>query len=184
MDTTQEFVSQRKKKGLVIVNTGDGKGKTTAALGLLLRAAGHGLHSCVIQFIKKENENLGEFQASKLLGVEWYQTGDGFTWRSSNLDETEAKAHLAWALAQEKIGSGEYAVVVLDEFTYALAYGWLDVEAVVTWLREFKPEMLHLVITGRDAPAELVEFADLVTEMNKVKHPFDRGIRSQRGVEF
>jgi cob(I)alamin adenosyltransferase len=184
MEKTEEFVPQPKKKGLVIVNTGDGKGKTTAALGLLLRASGHGLHSCVIQFIKKENKNLGEFQASKQLGVEWFQTGDGFTWRSSNLDETENKAHLAWALAQEKISSAEYDVVVLDEFTYALTFGWLDVDAVVAWLREFKPETLHLVITGRDAPPELVEFADLVTEMNKVKHPFDRGIHSQRGVEF
>ena len=133
---------------------------------------------------KKENENLGEFKASKQLGVEWFQTGDGFIWKSSNLDETETKVHLAWALAQEKISSGDYEVVVLDEFTYALSYGWLDVNTVVAWLREFKPEMLHLVITGRDAPPELVEFADLVTEMNKVKHPFDRGIYSQRGVEF
>jgi cob(I)alamin adenosyltransferase len=169
---------------LVIVNTGHGKGKTTAALGLLLRAWGHGMRTCVIQFIKRENHNLGEYKAAQQLGIEWHQMGDGFTWRSANMDETEAKGHLAWALAEKKISSGDYDLIVLDEFTYALKYEWLDVRDIVSWLREYKPSALHLVITGRDAPPELIAFADLVTEMGKVKHPIDQGIRAQKGVEF
>jgi cob(I)alamin adenosyltransferase len=169
---------------LVVVNTGRGKGKTTAALGTLLRAWGHGLRLCVIQFIKRENDSLGEVKAARQLDIEWYQMGDGFTWSSSNLEETAAHARRAWALAQEKISSGDYDLIVLDEFTYALVYRWLDVGDIVTWLREFKPPPLHLVITGRDAPPELIAFADLVTDMSKVKHPLDQGIRAQRGTEF
>jgi cob(I)alamin adenosyltransferase len=172
------------KRGLVIVNIGHGKGKTTAALGLLFRAWGHGMRACVIQFIKHKSDNLGECRAARQLGIEWHQMGDGFTWRSSNMDETETRAHLAWALAQEKIGSGDYDLVILDEFTYVLEYGWLDVEDVVAWLQEFKSPALHLVITGRDAPSGLIAFADLVTDMNKIKHPLDQGIRAQRGIEF
>lgn len=175
---------KRVKQGLVILNTGHGKGKTTAAIGLLFRAWGHGMHSCVIQFIKRKNDNLGEYRAAKQLGIEWHQMGDGFTWRSSNMDKTEAKAHLAWALAQDKIASGEYDLIVLDEMTYAFRFGWLNVEDIVAWLAECKPRDLHLVITGRDAPPALIEFADLVTGMNKVKHPFDQGIGAQRGIEF
>jgi cob(I)alamin adenosyltransferase len=181
-----EKQSRRRRitQGLVIVNTGKGKGKTTAALGILLRAWGHGLRPCVIQFIKRKNDNLGELKAARQLGIEWHQMGDGFTWRSSNMAETKASAHFAWALAQEKISSGDYDLIILDEFTYALKYGWLNVEGVVAWLAEYKPHELHLVITGRDAPPDLIAFADLVTDMNKVKHPLDQGIRAQRGIEF
>ncbi len=174
----------RKKKGLVIVNTGHGKGKTTAALGLLLRAWGRGMRVCVVQFIKHEGGSWGEVKAAKKLGIEWHKMGDGFTWMSKDMDETAAKARHGWRLAQEKIAGGEYDVVLLDEFTYPLVYGWIDVEEVVGWLRDHKPAMTHVIITGRDAPPELVEFADLVTEMRKVKHPFDQGIRAQPGIEF
>jgi cob(I)alamin adenosyltransferase len=172
------------KRGLVIVHTGQGKGKTTAALGLLLRAWGHGLRACVIQFVKRQNENLGEYKAAQRLGIEWQQMGDGFTWRSADMDETAAKARHGWTLAQEKIRSGVYDLIVLDEFTYAFKFGWLDVQDVVAWLQASKPPALHLVITGRDAPPALVAFADLVTDMHKVKHPFDQGVRGQRGIEF
>ncbi len=173
-----------KAKGLVIMHTGQGKGKTTAALGLLLRAWGHGMRTCVIQFIKRENEKLGEYKAARRLDIEWHQMGDGFTWRSSDIEETADKARLAWTLAQEKIRSGAYDMIVLDEFTYALKFGWLEVKDVVAWLQESKPPALHLVITGRDAPPELVAFANLVTDMHKVKHPFDQGLKGQRGIEF
>ncbi len=175
---------QKKKKGLVIVNTGNGKGKTTAALGLLFRAWGRGMKVCMLQFIKNENAKFGEIKAAQKLGVEIKPTGDGFTWRSKDMDETTARARHGWEMAQKKIASGDYDVIVLDEFTYPLHLEWLDTEEVIGWLQENKPPMLHLVITGRDAPEKLIEFADLVTEMKEIKHPYHEGVQGQPGVEF
>lgn len=170
--------------GLVLVNTGDGKGKTTAAIGVLFRAWGRGMRVCMIQFLKHEAGNWGEVRAAEKLGIEWIKTGDGFTWTSKDMDETTAKAVHGWEVAKEKIGSGEYQVIVLDEFTYLMKFGWVDAAETIEWLKANKPSNLHLIITGRDAPAELVEYADLVTEMNKVKHPYDVGIKAQPGLEF
>ena len=175
---------QRVKQGLVIVNTGHGKGKTTAALGILLRAWGRGMRCCVIQFLKSEQGNWGEVRAARELGIEWHPMGDGCTWRAKDLDASAAKARDAWSFAQAKIASGAYDLVILDEFTYPLVYGWCGADDVVHWLGEHKPPMLHIIITGRDAPPALVEFADLVTEMRQVKHPLERGIRAQPGIEF
>jgi cob(I)alamin adenosyltransferase len=174
-----------KKKGLVIVNTGNGKGKTTAALGVVLRAWGRGMRICVIQFLKNEHARFGEIRAAAKLGIEWHCTGDGWTWTSRDQAETTSRAVAAWAVAQSKITSGQYDIVVLDEFTYPLHFGWLDTTAVLDWLAEHKPTMLHVIITGRYAPETLVEFADLVTEMHEVKHPFaQQQIRAQAGIEF
>lgn len=173
-----------RRKGVVIVNTGHGKGKTTAALGVLFRAWGRGMRSCVVQFIKHEAGGWGEVRAAQRLGIEWHKMGDGFTWLSKDMEKTAAKALYAWEVAQEKIASGDYDLVVLDEFTYPLNYGWLDTAEVIAWLQEHRPPTLHLIITGRDAPPQLMDFADLVTEMRKVKHPFDQGIRAQPGIEF
>lgn len=170
--------------GLTIVNTGDGKGKTTAALGMILRAWGRGYKICVVQFIKAETGQWGEIKAAKKLGIEWHTTGDGFTWLSKDMDETTARALHGWEIAKEKIASGEFDLVLLDEFTYTMLYKWLDSAEVVEWLRANKPAELHLVITGRSASPELVEFADLVTEMNPVKHPYEKGIKAQPGIEF
>ena len=172
------------KKGLVIVNTGNGKGKSTAAFGLLLRAWGRGLRVCVVQFIKSETGKWGEIKAAQKLGIDWFTTGDGFTWTSKDMDETVARAIAGWEIAKEKILNGDYHVIVLDEFTYALHFNWLDTNQVIDWLKANKPEGLHLVITGRDAPAELIEYADLVTEMLEVKHPYQQGILAQAGIEF
>jgi cob(I)alamin adenosyltransferase len=172
------------RTGLVIVNTGDGKGKTTAALGTVLRAWGRGMRVCVIQFIKSETGNWGEIKAARNLEIEWHAMGDGFTWLSKDIDETAERARRAWALAQEKIVSGAYDLVVLDEMTYAFHNGWVDLDAAIAWLREHKPPELHLIITGRAAPEPLIEFADLVTEMREVKHPYSRGIKAQPGIEF
>jgi cob(I)alamin adenosyltransferase len=172
------------RQGLVIVNTGDGKGKTTAALGLILRAWGRGLHICVVQFLKAETGQWGEVKAAQKMGIEWHKTGDGFTWTSKDMDETIAHALYGWDLAREKIANGQYNLVLLDEFTYPLHLGWLDTAAVIAWLRAHKPPALHLVITGRDAPPELVEYADLVTEMNVIKHPYEKGVPAQPGIEF
>jgi cob(I)alamin adenosyltransferase len=173
------------KKGLVIVYTGHGKGKTTAALGALMRAWGRGWRICVIQFLKHEGGGWGEARAArKMEGVDWLSTGDGFTWKSRDMDETAARAVHGWGLAREKIASGQYDLVILDEFTYPLIYNWLDTGEVIAWLKANKPASLHLIITGRDAPPELVSYADLVTNMSKIKHPFDQGVRAQAGIEF
>lgn len=172
------------RQGLVIVNTGNGKGKTTASLGTLFRAWGRGMRVCVVQFIKNEKGNWGEIQAARKLNIEWHTMGDGFTWLSRDIDETGEKTRRAWALAQEKIASGVYDLLLLDEMTYAFHHNWLDVQQVITWLKENKPSEMHVIITGRRAPPELVEFADLVTEMQEVKHPYKRGIRAQPGIEF
>ena len=172
------------KKGLVIVNTGNGKGKSTAAFGLLLRAWGRGLRVCVVQFIKSETGKWGEIKAAQKLGIDWFTTGDGFTWTSKDMDETVARAIAGWEVAKEKITSSNYDVIVLDEFTYAMHFDWLDTNQVIDWLKANKPAELHLVITGRDAPVELIEYADLVTEMLEVKHPYQQGILAQAGVEF
>jgi cob(I)alamin adenosyltransferase len=175
---------RRVRKGLVIVNTGPGKGKTTAALGTLLRAWGRGMRCCMVQFIKNETGNWGEVKAARQMGIEWHQMGDGFTWLSKDMDESVAKARHAWTVAQQKIASGDYNLVILDEFTYPLKFGWLDVDDVIAWLRDHKPSIVHLIVTGRDAPPALIEFADLVTEMQKIKHPFDSGIQAQPGIEY
>ncbi|RME77612.1 MAG: cob(I)yrinic acid a,c-diamide adenosyltransferase [Chloroflexi bacterium] len=177
--------SDNQRKGLVIVNTGNGKGKTTAALGLMMRAWGRGMRVGIVQFIKHENARFGEVRAAeKMGGILWLTTGDGFTWKSKDLDETQARARHGWQLAQDLITGGQLDLLVLDEFTYPLAYGWLDTGEVIGWLREHKPPALHLVITGRRAPEALIEYADLVTEMREVKHPYKEGIRAQAGIEF
>lgn len=176
---------QARKKGLVIVNTGDGKGKTTAALGIVLRAWGRGMRVCVIQFLKNEHARFGEVRAAEKLGIEWTSTGDGWTWTSQDTDLTQARAIHAWEMAQSKIAGNAYDVVVLDEFTYPLHFGWLDTDAVLGWLAEHKPPMQHVIITGRCAPQALVDFADLVTEMREIKHPLaQQQIRAQAGIEF
>ena len=172
------------KRGLVLVNTGDGKGKTTAALGVVLRAWGRGMRVCVVQFLKHETGRWGEVQAAQKLGIDWVKTGDGFTWTSKDMDETIAKALHGWSIAQQKIASGAYDLVLLDEFTYLLDYGWLDMATAVDWLRANKPPSLHLLITGRGAPPELVAYADTVTEMTKIKHAYDSGIQAVAGIEF
>ena len=172
------------RQGLVIVNTGNGKGKTTASLGTVLRAWGRGMRVCVVQFIKHEKGNWGEIQAAHKLDIEWHAMGDGFTWLSKDIEETGEKARRAWALAQEKIASGAYDLIVLDEMTYAFHHHWLDLQQTIAWLKENKPPELHVIITGRGAPPELIEYADLVTEMREIKHPYQRGIRAQQGIEF
>ncbi len=174
----------RGRQGLVLVFTGEGKGKTTAALGTLLRAWGRGMQVLVIQFLKAETGQWGEVKAARRLGWEWYKMGDGFTWRAQNGDDSAARARAGWQLAQDKIASGRYDLVLLDEFTYPLHFGWLATEQVVAWLQAHKPPATHVLITGRYAPPALQAYADLVTEMRNIKHPFDAGIRAQPGIEF
>lgn len=174
----------RVHKGLVIVNTGEGKGKTTAALGLLFRAWGRGMRVRVFQFLKPPSANFGEHRAARKLGIPIEALGDGFTWRSKDPERTRALAVAQWERCAGTILAGEEDVVILDEFTYPLHYGWIPVEAALDVLRR-RPPMLHVVITGRHAPPELIDFADLVTEMRVVKHPYrEQGIKAQPGIEF
>ena len=185
VEKQKEVRKKHKKKGLVIVNTGNGKGKTTAALGVMTRAWGRKMKVGVIQFLKHENANFGEIRAAKRMEIDWIGTGDGWTWTSKDMDESQSRALHGWELAKEHIVTGDYDLFILDEFTYLMHFGWLDTTAVVDWLRENKPEMLHLIITGRSAPEGLIEFADLVTEMREIKHPYEeQNIRAQPGIEF
>lgn len=170
-------------KGLVIVNTGRGKGKTTAALGLLLRAWGRDLRVIMFQFIKAKTANWGEIRAARKMGIPLIPLGTGFTWTSKDIEHDRALAREGWDRCREAIESGEYDMVILDEMTYCFKYGWIDLDEVLEVLGRRRPDM-HVVITGRDAPAELIDYADLVTEMTPIKHPYEAGIKAQKGIEF
>ena len=173
-------------KGLLMVNTGDGKGKTTAALGVLVRAAGRGMKCCLIQFMKSKNDRYGEHESLEKLGVEVHTMGDGFTWDTKDPAQDIKTSENTWALCVEKMNSEEYDLLVFDEIVYVLDYKFLDVVKIldeVKAIREKQPH-LHMILTGRNAPAELVEAADLVTEMKEIKHPFHAGIYAQQGIEF
>ena len=175
--------ADRRAKGLVIVNTGNGKGKTTAALGLLLRAWGRNMRVVMLQFLKAKTGNWGEIRAAKKMGVEMIPLGDGFTWISQNIEKDRALAEQCWETCREKIESGAYDIVIMDEMTYCFKYGWLDISEVIAILQR-RPAGQHIIITGRDAPPELMEYADLVTEMREIKHPYKAGIKAQQGIEF
>jgi cob(I)alamin adenosyltransferase len=165
------------------VNTGDGKGKSTAAFGVIMRGVARDWKVCVVQFIKSGKWKVGEEKVARRLGVDWLKGGDGFTWESPDLDQSEGRARAAWQLAAASITGGRYQLVVLDEITYPMNWGWIDGTEVVETIRN-RPDWVNIVATGRDAPAELVEVADTVTEMVKVKHAYDRGIRARRGLDF
>lgn len=172
-------------KGLVLINTGNGKGKTTSALGLMFRAWGHGKKVVMLQFIKNAKANFGEHRAARKVGIEIIPGGAGFAMPgvTKNIDESEAMAVEQWDLAKQKITSGEYDLVVLDELSYPLKFGWLDENEILYVLKK-RPAGLHVMITGRDMPEKLVDYADLVTEMVEIKHPFKNGIKAQIGIEF
>jgi len=171
------------RKALVIVLTGQGKGKTTAALGVVLRAWGRGMKTVVLQFVKARTANYGENRAARKLGIEMIPLGEGFTWLSKDIEKDKATARECWEMARQKIDSGQYDIVVLDEMTYPMTYGWIPVEEVIDTLRQ-RPQGLHVIITGRDAPQELIDFADLVTEMREVKHPYEKGVKARPGIDF
>ena len=173
-------------KGLLMVNTGDGKGKTTAAIGVLVRAAGRGLKCCMIQFMKSKNDRYGEHDSLEKLDVEVHTMGDGFTWDTNDPAQDIATSENTWNLCVEKMESGDYDLLVFDEIVYVLDYKFLDINKVLSQIktvREKQPH-LHLILTGRNAPSELISAADLVTEMKEIKHPFHAGIYAQQGIEF
>ena len=173
-----------KTKGLIILNTGYGKVKTTAALGMAFRTLGHGLPVCIIQFIKG-TWKYGELYSAERFAdlLEFHVVGKGFTWKSKDLESDRQTALEGWELAKAKIKEGRHSLVILDEFTYALNFKMVEKEEAIAFLKH-KPEEIHVMVTGRDAPPALVEIADLVTDMRELKHPFRSGITAQKGVEF
>lgn len=173
---------QGERRGLIIVNTGDGKGKSTAAFGLALRAHGRGKAVKIFQFMKVPTARFGEHRMFERLGLPVEGLGDGFSWKSQDLDHSAQLARDGWLKAKAAILSGEYFMVTLDEITYPLIYGWLPLEDVLDTLRA-RPVDVHVVLTGRRAPPELIELADTVTEMRLIKHAFRAGIPAQRGIE-
>ena len=180
-------MAERTKRGLVLVNTGDGKGKTTAALGTAFRAVGQGLRVLMVQFIKG-SWHYGELETAKLLGDERLTIlpmGRGFVKVGAEKPDPEdvRLVEEAWNLAAGKISSGEYDLVILDEINYAISYKMLSPERVAAALKA-KPEMVHVILTGRNAHPSIVDLADLVTEMREVKHPYQKGIPAQRGIEY
>ena len=174
------------EKGLIIVHTGSGKGKSSAAFGMILRCIAHGMPCAVVQFIKGAwstgERTLIEERFSDL--CQFYAMGEGFTWETQDKARDIAAAAKAWDKAKELIRDERNAMVLLDEINIALRYGYLDIAEVVEFLVSEKPPMTHVVLTGRNAADELIEIADLVTEMTLVKHPFRSGVKGQKGVEF
>ena len=173
----------RSAPSLVLVHTGNGKGKSSSAFGVMVRALALDWPVAVVQFIKSGEWKVGEEVIGRKLGVEWQSFGDGFTWDSNDLETDRAHAAAGWAAAKAVIEAGDHRLVVLDELTYLCNWGWVDVAEVVATIRS-RPEHVNVVVTGRDAPAELIEVADTVTEMTEIKHAYQQGIRAKRGIDY
>lgn len=171
------------RRDLFVINTGDGRGKSSSAFGVMLRSVARGWNVKVIQFIKSGKWQTGERKMADQLGVEWVTGGDGFTWESDDMEATERAAVDAWAVAKDSINSGDYDLIILDEATYPVTFGWIDVADVVATINN-RPEGVNVVMTGRDAHEDLIAIADTVTEMKKIKHPFDKGIAARKGIDF
>lgn len=170
-------------ESLVVVNTGNGKGKSSAAFGMMIRAVARDWNVAVVQFIKSGNWKVGEEKVGRQLGVDWHAFGDGFTWDSDDLTNDIAHAREGWTKAVQLMHGGEHHLVILDELTYLSSFGWLPIGEVVDAIRA-RPSHVNVVVTGRDAAPELIEIADTVTEMVEVKHAYQQGIRAMRGIDY
>jgi cob(I)alamin adenosyltransferase len=170
------------RRGLVFIHTGDGKGKSTAAFGLALRAHGRGKPVKVYQFMKVPSARFGEHRLFEQLGIPIEGLGDGFSWKSQDLEHSAQLALEGWQRAEASIRAGEHFMVVLDEITYPIRYGWVPLAPVLAALRE-RPAHVNVVLTGREAPQELIDLADTVTEMTLIKHHYNAGVPAQRGIE-
>ena len=176
-------------KGLLILNTGDGKGKTTAAIGTMVRAAGRGLKCAMVQFMKSKTDRYGEHDSLEKLGIEIHTMGAGFTWDTQDKSVDIKTSEETWALCIEKMRSEEYDLLVFDELLYVLSYGFLDIESVLAEIADIRKAQphLHLILTGRNvdnALQKMIDAADMVTEMHEIKHPFHAGIYAQQGIDF
>ena len=180
----EKIASAQTEKGLLLIHTGNGKGKSSSAFGVLARAIGHGFNCAVIQFVKSRSDSGEEALFQKFPEqVSWQVMGEGFTWETQDRERDKRAAEAAWAEACKKLADPAIDLVILDEFTYAFKFGWLEIEPVLETLRR-RPIMQHVIITGRAAPPALVEAADTVTEMSMVKHAFQQGIKAMPGVEY
>ena len=173
----------RRAPSLVLVNTGPGKGKTSAAMGVVVRGVGRGWSVAVIQFLKSGNWHTGEEKVCRQLGVDWWAMGEGFTWDSADLSVDQAVSAGAWARAKEVIAAGAHQLVVLDEVTYPLNWGWIDADDLLATIRD-RPSHVNVVCTGRNAPDALVDLADTVTDMGERKHAYKQGIRAKKGIDY
>lgn len=195
-DTRHQTRMQRKKavvaekisaaqiqRGVFLLHTGIGKGKSSAAFGVLARALGHGLRAVVIQFVKSRSDTGEEAFFRRQPGVQWQVMGEGFTWETQDAKRDAAAARAAWETAQQALTDPAVNLLILDEFTYVFKYRWLELEPVLAAICA-RPSMQHLIITGRAAPPELIAIADTVTEMNLVKHAFQAGVQAMPGIEF
>lgn len=173
------------RQGLTIVHTGDGKGKSSSAIGMVFRAAAWGMKVLVIQFIKGKWKTGEEKAATRFENIEWYALGDGFTWDTKNPEQDMKTSRDIWTFAKDKILSEQFDFVLLDEINYCCGYGWISGEEIASFVRNDKPTWMHLVLTGRNASPEVIEVADTVTEMRMVKHAYkEKGIKAQQGIEF
>ncbi|MET0727845.1 MAG: cob(I)yrinic acid a,c-diamide adenosyltransferase [Acidimicrobiales bacterium] len=182
--TEHHTPERRQQKSVVIVNTGDGKGKSSSAFGVVMRGVARGWDVAVVQFLKSGRWQVGEEKVCRdQLGVDWFAVGEGFTWESADLTEDEAVAQAGWAHAKALIEAGAHRLVVLDEITYPMTWRWVDTDDVVATIAG-RPELVNVVCTGRDAPAALIDVADTVTEMRKVKHAYDTGVLAKKGIDY
>jgi len=175
---------RNRRKGIVVLNTGDGKGKSSSAFGMVFRAAAWGMKVCVIQFIKGKWKTGEQKAADRFDNIEWHALGDGFTWDTKNPEQDIKTSREIWELCKQKLISHEFDMLVFDELNYVTGYGWISGEEVASFLREERPEWMHVIITGRNAAPEVIDVADTVTEMRPVKHAFDQGIPATQGIEF
>ncbi|MEE9345726.1 MAG: cob(I)yrinic acid a,c-diamide adenosyltransferase [Methylococcales bacterium] len=173
-----------RRTGVTLVHTGEGKGKSSSAFGVVFRAAGWGLNVCVIQFIKGMWKTGEQKAALKFDNIEWHALGDGFTWDTKNPEQDIKTSHEIWEFSKQKILSEKYDLVVLDELNYCSGYHWIEGQDIADFVKNQKPNWMHLIITGRNAATELIEVADTVTEMKMIKHAFENGIKAQQGIEF
>ena len=173
----------RNAPSLLIVNTGNGKGKSSAAFGVMVRGVARGWRVAVLQFIKSGDWKVGEEAVGRQLGVDWQALGHGFTWDSANLDNDKALAQQSWATARAVIEAGEHDLIILDELTYLMNWSWIDADEVIDVLRD-RPPKVNIIVTGRDASQALQDIADTVTEMREIKHAYNAGIRAKRGLDY
>lgn len=173
-----------RRHGLVVVNTGEGKGKSSSAFGMVFRAAGWGMNVCVIQYIKGQWQTGEQKAAQRFDNIEWHALGDGFTWDTKNPEQDIKTSRAIWELSKEKILSEQFDVVLLDEINYCSGYGWITGVEIADFLQHHKPAWQHVILTGRNAAPALIAIADTVTDMKKVKHAYQQGIKAEQGIEF
>ncbi len=176
--------TKARRHGLVLVHTGEGKGKSSSALGMVFRAAGWGMRVCVIQFIKGQWQTGEQKAAARFENIEWHSLGDGFTWDTKNPEQDIKTSQEIWEFSKQKIRSEAYDLILLDEINYCCGYQWISGQEIADFITQEKPNWMHLILTGRTAAPEVIDIADTVTEMHLVKHAFSQGIKAEQGIEF